>query len=111
VLLSVDPFSTRAIDLVPRLRAVATEAANGQEALIGGMAAENYDNREALNADTRLIVPLVLGLILLILIILLRCIVAPLYVIGTVVLSSRSRSARRRCSSRTSSASPTPTRR
>jgi RND superfamily putative drug exporter len=86
-LLSIDPFSTRAMDLIPSLRATANRAAHGQEPLIGGMAAENYDNRKALNADARLIVPLVLGLILLVLIALLRCIVAPLYVIGTVVLS------------------------
>ena len=87
MLLDVDPFSTEAMDLIPRLREVAREAAGGELALIGGITAENYDNREALRADARLIVPLVLALILLVLIALLRCIVAPLYVIGTVILS------------------------
>ena len=87
VLLDVDPFSTRAMDLVPRLREVAREAGGDSLALIGGPAAELYDNREALRADARLIVPVVLVLILLVLIALLRCVVAPLYVIGTVVLS------------------------
>ena len=66
---------------------MARKAAGGELALIGGITAESYDNREAMRSDTRLIVPLVLGLILLVLIALLRCIVAPLYVIGTVVLS------------------------
>ena len=87
VLLKVDPFSTQAMDLVPRLREAARKAAQGRPALIGGIAAENHDNRESLNADAKLIVPLVLGLILLVLIALLRCVVAPLYVVGTVVLS------------------------
>ena len=55
--------------------------------LIGGEVAEAYDTREALKRDTWLIVPIGLGLILLILIVLLRAIVMPLYVIGTVILS------------------------
>jgi RND superfamily putative drug exporter len=75
------------MDLVPRLREIARDAAGGQLALIGGLTAQNYDNRESLAADARLIVPLVLLVILLVLIALLRCIVAPLYVIGTVILS------------------------
>ena len=87
VLLKIDPFSTEAMDLIPRLRAVADKAAAGNVAVIGGITAESYDNEQALSADARLIVPLVLLLILLVLIALLRCIVAPLYVIGTVVLS------------------------
>jgi RND superfamily putative drug exporter len=87
VLLDVDPFSEQAMDLIPRLRAVAREAAAGQTALIGGLTATNHDNLHALRADTRLIVPLVLALILIVLIVLLRCLVAPLYVIGTVILS------------------------
>ena len=86
-LLNVDPFSEQALDLIPRLREVAREAASGELALIGGITAESYDNREALAPDARLIVPLVLMVILLVLIALLRCIVAPLYVIGTVILS------------------------
>jgi putative drug exporter of the RND superfamily len=87
VLLSVDPFSTRAMDLIPHLRAVARRAAHGRPALIGGITAEQHDNLRALSRDAKLIVPLVLALILLILVALLRSLVAPLYVIGTVVLS------------------------
>ena len=68
-------------------RGGAARPAASSLALIGGPAAELYDNREALRADARLIVPVVLVLILLVLIALLRCVVAPLYVIGTVVLS------------------------
>ena len=75
------------MELIPRLRDVAEKAAGGRLVAVGGITAENYDNEQALSADAKLIVPLVLALILLVLIALLRCIVAPLYVIGTVVLS------------------------
>jgi putative drug exporter of the RND superfamily len=87
VLLKIDPFATRAMDLIPRLRSIARAAAPGDTALIGGVTAEQHDNVEALSRDARLIVPLVLALILVVLIVLLRCVVAPLYVMGTVVLS------------------------
>lgn len=87
VLLAVDPFSDEAQALIPRVRAVAREAAGGVTALVGGVTATEYDNRAALRADARVIVPLVLAVIFVVLVALLRCVVAPLYVIGTVVLS------------------------
>jgi RND superfamily putative drug exporter len=87
VLLKIDPFSRDAMDAIPRLREAVRKAANGELAVIGGATAENHDNLQALSRDAKLIVPLVLLLILLVLIALLRCVVAPLYVIGTVVLS------------------------
>jgi RND superfamily putative drug exporter len=87
VLLKIDPFSQDAMDAIPRLREAVRKAANGEVAVIGGATAENHDNLQALSRDAKLIVPLVLLLILLVLIALLRCVVAPLYVIGTVVLS------------------------
>jgi putative drug exporter of the RND superfamily len=85
--LKLDPFSEAAADTIPRLRRAAREAAGGEPVLIGGEVAEAYDTREALERDTRVIVPIGLGLILLILIVLLRAIVMPLYVIATVILS------------------------
>src|SRR3954462_577342 len=87
VLLSRDPFSRAAMDDIPRLRDVVRKAAGGNLAVVGGITAENHDNQQALSRDAKLIVPLVLLLILLVLIVLLRCVVVPLYVIGTVVLS------------------------
>jgi RND superfamily putative drug exporter len=87
VLLKVDPFSTAAMDRVETLRAVARRAAGERVALVGGVTAQNHDNREALARDARLIAPLVLALILLVLVVLLRCLVAPLYLIATVILS------------------------
>ena len=49
--------------------------------------AEAHDTREALARDTRLIVPITLVLTLLILAVMVRALVMPLYVVGTVILS------------------------
>jgi RND superfamily putative drug exporter len=84
--LGIDPFSDAATQSVPELRRTAREAA-GVPVLIGGEVAEAYDTRQALARDTWLIVPISLALILLILALLLRAIVMPLYVVGTVILS------------------------
>ena len=84
--LRLDPFSAAATDAVPALRATARAAASGP-VLVGGEVAEAYDTRAALARDTWLIVPVALGLILLVLALLLRAVVMPLYVVGTVVLS------------------------
>lgn len=85
--LRMDPFSERATDTVPMLREAADRAADGRTTLIGGTVAENYDARQALWRDTRLIVPVSLALILLILALLLRAVVMPLYAIASVILS------------------------
>ncbi len=84
--LEFDPFSDEANDLIPDLRSIADREAGG-EALVGGVTAENFDTAETLRSDAKLIVPLILVLILLILCILLRAVVAPLYLVATVVLS------------------------
>jgi RND superfamily putative drug exporter len=85
--LQMDPFSRAATDAIPGLRARAREAAGGSPVLVGGEVAEAYDTREALARDTWLIVPVSLGLILLILGLLLRAVIMPLYVVATVILS------------------------
>jgi RND superfamily putative drug exporter len=85
--LAADPFSDAATDAVPRLREVAAKAAGDRPALIGGLTAETFDSREAQRADAALIAPLTLVLILVIVATLVRALVAPLYLIGTVVLS------------------------
>src|SRR3954471_356775 len=87
VLLKIDPFSRRALDAIPALRAAGRQAGPHGTVLVGGITAEEHDNLTALRRDAKLIVPLVLVLIFLVLVVLLRALVAPLYVIGTVVLS------------------------
>jgi RND superfamily putative drug exporter len=85
--LRMNPFSDQATDAVPELRRTARAAARGEPVLLGGEVAEAYDARVALARDTRLIVPVGLVLILLILALLLRAVVMPLYVVATVILS------------------------
>ena len=85
--LKMNPFSDEATDAVEGLRRTARAAANGAPVLLGGEVPEAYDTREAMRRDTRIIVPLGLLLIALILAVLLRAVVMPLYVIATVILS------------------------
>jgi RND superfamily putative drug exporter len=84
--LAVDPFTEEAYALVGPLREAARNAAEG-EALVGGPTAEERDLRAAAARDTRLLVPLVLAVVLAILVLLLRSLVAPLLLTGTVLLS------------------------
>lgn len=84
--LEPNPYSTEAFDLVPGIRDAAREA-GGPEVLVGGATATEYDIRQANDNDVKLIVPLVLLVVFLILILLLRSVLAPVLLIGTVVVS------------------------
>jgi RND superfamily putative drug exporter len=83
--LEMDPNSTAAYDLVPKIRQAARSA--DPRALIGGTSAVEHDLREASTSDTKLLVPLTLVIVFVILGLLLRSLVAPVVLIGTVVLS------------------------
>jgi RND superfamily putative drug exporter len=72
-------------DIVVELRETLDAAA--PEALVGGSTAVQYDTLQASDRDLRVILPAVLGVILLVLVLLLRSILAPVLLIGTVVLS------------------------
>ena len=85
VTLKPDPYSTTAFALVPKLRDAAH--AVGPGVLVGGQTAVEYDLREASAADTKTIIPIVLVIVLLTLIVLLRSVLAPVLLIGTVILS------------------------
>ncbi len=87
VTLASDPFSDQAADAIPDLRDRIEERAGDELALVGGLTAENYDTEQTLNRDAKVLVPLILLLIFLILCALLRAVVAPLYLVVTVVLS------------------------
>jgi putative drug exporter of the RND superfamily len=86
VTLEEDPYSTAAFDLIPGIREAAEEVA-GDDVLVGGPTAEEYDLRQSAARDNRLIVPIALVVVFLILAALLRAIVAPLVLIATVILS------------------------
>ncbi|MDX6297291.1 MAG: putative drug exporter of the superfamily [Nocardioidaceae bacterium] len=80
------PDSQAAYNTIDRLR-TAVHGIAGADALVGGGTAVNLDVQRAAHHDRNLIVPLVLIVVLLILALLLRAIVAPLVLVGTVVLS------------------------
>lgn len=83
---NADISSTTAADVVEASRE-AVHAVDGADAIVGGGAAFYLDTKIASERDSKVIMPLVLGVVLLILIGLLRALVAPLILIATVVLS------------------------
>lgn len=85
-ILEPDPYSTEAYDLIEPLRE-AVKSAGSPEVLVGGPSAIERDVRVAAGRDTLLIPPIALAVVLLILILLLRAVIAPLLLIGTVVVS------------------------
>jgi putative drug exporter of the RND superfamily len=84
-ILEPNPYSTDAFDLIEPIREAAHRASPGT--LIGGPTAVEFDVRDAAGWDSTVIPPLILLVVLLILIGLLRAVVAPLILIGTVILS------------------------
>jgi putative drug exporter of the RND superfamily len=83
--LEPNPYSTEAFDLVEPIRAAAHAVA--PSTLVGGPTAVEFDVRDAAGWDSIVIPPIILVVVLLILIGLLRAVVAPLILIGTVILS------------------------
>ncbi len=81
-----DISSSAAADTVEASRE-AVHAVDGADALVGGGSAFYLDTKIASERDSRVIMPLVLAVVLLILIGLLRALIAPLILIATVVLS------------------------
>jgi RND superfamily putative drug exporter len=83
--LEPNPYSTDAFDLVTPIREAAHSAS--PDALVGGPTAVEFDVRDAASWDSKVIPPIILLVVFLILIGLLRAVVAPLILIGTVILS------------------------
>ncbi len=84
-----DPYSSQTLDQVRELRATARElaAGSGSTALVGGPTAIQADTWALSNRDTLVVAALALVVVGVILAILLRALVAPLYLLATNVLS------------------------
>jgi RND superfamily putative drug exporter len=80
------PDSSAASDTVDRVR-TAVHAVPDANALVGGATAINLDVQRASAHDNRVIIPIILLVVFLILTVLLRAILAPVVLIGTVILS------------------------
>ncbi len=83
--LEPNPYSTAAFDLVEPIREAAHSAA--PDAVVGGPTAVEFDVRDAASWDSKVIPPIILLVVFLILMVLLRAVMAPLVLIGTVILS------------------------
>ncbi len=81
-----DVASTAAFERVEDVRD-RVHAVDGADALVGGWSAIYLDTKEASLRDNVVIIPIVLLVVLLILIVLLRAVLAPVLLLGTVVLS------------------------
>jgi RND superfamily putative drug exporter len=84
--LTVDSTTRAAFDTVDRVR-TAVHAVDGANAKVGGNSAIYDDMLKANARDSKVIIPVTLVVVLLILMLLLRALVAPVLLIGTVVLS------------------------
>jgi putative drug exporter of the RND superfamily len=84
--LTAAPDSSAANDTIDRARGT-LHAVPGANALVGGSTALNLDVQRAAAHDDRVIIPIILLVVFVILMLLLRAVVAPLVLVGTVILS------------------------
>jgi len=87
VIYAGDPFSDAALDRAQRLRDTVARLGPGLSGLVGEGTSARLDYKNAVTHDTKIIVPAVLLVILITLVLLLRALVAPLYLLATVVVS------------------------
>jgi uncharacterized membrane protein YdfJ with MMPL/SSD domain len=92
VVLVENPFSDVALDVVAELRTLALQGAiaaglDPDSVLIGGDTAEAADTRTAGNRDSLVVLPLILLAIGIVLALLLRSAIAPLYLVATIAFT------------------------
>jgi RND superfamily putative drug exporter len=92
IALEGNPYDNTALDAFERIDeatadALAGTALTGAEIHVGGPSSFYADMREISNADFRIIVAVILGAIFVVLALLLRSLVAPFYLLASVVLS------------------------
>ena len=82
-----DPFGNPAVQRITDLRASLESPRPGLRVLLAEGTARQVDYRSAAVRDSKVIVPIVLVVVLLTLIVFLRALVAPLFLLATVILS------------------------
>jgi uncharacterized membrane protein YdfJ with MMPL/SSD domain len=92
VTLDQNPYSIEAVNDIPGLRDTARDAATAAgldagDVLVGGETATAYDTKVANDRDTFVVLPLILLAIGIVLGLLLRSVVAPIYLLVTTILS------------------------
>jgi len=84
IVLDDDPFSAAAMDTVTHLR---SEVGHASAGYISGTTAINLDLRDVMDRDFYRVMLLVIGGISIVLVLLLRSLVAPVYMMATILLS------------------------
>jgi RND superfamily putative drug exporter len=91
VVADADPYSTDALATVGRIRdalvAMGPSLPSGTQALVGGSTAQFADIQTTISSDFQRVAVITVVGILLVLMLLLRSLVAPLFLVGTVLLS------------------------
>jgi uncharacterized membrane protein YdfJ with MMPL/SSD domain len=91
VILNGDPYSTEALVIIEELRSVAASSTlaktPGIRVMVGGESAVQADTKASIDADISWLAPVSLLAILIVLVLLLRSIVAPLYLVFSVIVS------------------------
>jgi uncharacterized membrane protein YdfJ with MMPL/SSD domain len=89
VIMANEPFSAAARDVIPRLRALSHQTWNqpGEAVAVGGTTALNFDIEQLTQADTLRVGAIVLVGIFIVLLLLLRNLLTPLYLLATILLS------------------------
>ena len=92
VSLEGDPYSEKALAVIDDIRSIITSAVIYQsmtevEVLVGGDTAVQFDTKTVIDEDTKLLAPLILLAILCVLIVIQRSLVAPLYLLFSVIIS------------------------
>jgi uncharacterized membrane protein YdfJ with MMPL/SSD domain len=91
VILDGDPYSAKSLETIENLRFVTRSsdlaALAGIRVLVGGESAVQADTKASIDADIRWLAPVSLLAIFVVLVLLLRSIVAPLYLVFSVIVS------------------------
>jgi RND superfamily putative drug exporter len=86
VYLTQNPLSTPALNTIAPLRTATQGTVPGAQVLVGGTTAQLADVRTDYSSDLRLILPVAAGLILVLLALLLRSVIPPVYLVAAVLL-------------------------
>jgi len=91
IVLSDDPYSAAALDMIAKIRTLAAESNlrtdDAHRILVGGPTAVQTDTKESIDRDLSWFAPTALLAIFLVLVVLLRSLVAPLYLVFSVIVS------------------------
>lgn len=82
-----EPFLQLALDRIAAMRERARASPGGVRVLLGEGSGERLDFKRSATRDLHVVIPLVLLVVFTTLAVLLRAVVAPLYLLGTVILS------------------------